>query len=164
MPENRVCLRITNFRWVRRSWAGKHVLQLVLKPSNVITQGQPNPTHEKKTAKTWVSHLGPKPRGRKKAVPGVGESLIAVQKKKDDQTIPLASSAPVQQLERVRSGRSRGRVPTGGGIHARVTDIEFRILVSECYTMREYDICSVNAGVDYHQPPDPFAGRRTRRT
>ena len=57
-----------------------------------------------------------------------------------------------------RQGRSRGRVPTGGGIHARVTDIEVRILVPECYRMREYDICGVNAGADDHQPPDSFAG------
>ena len=55
-------------------------------------------------------------------------------------------------------GRSRGRVPTGGGIHARVTDIEVRILVPECYRMREYDICGVNAGAVDHQPPHPFAG------
>ena len=59
-----------------------------------------------------------------------------------------------------RHGRSRGRVPTGGGTHARVTDIEVRILVPECYRMREYDICGVNAGADDHQPPpdDQLAG------
>ena len=33
-------------------------------------------------------------------------------------------------------GRSRGTVPTGGGIHSRVTDIEVRILVPECYRKR----------------------------
>ena len=54
-------------------------------------------------------------------------------------------------------GRSRGRVPTGGS-HARDTDIEVRVLVPECYRMREYDICGVNAGTDDNQPLDPFAG------
>ena len=55
-------------------------------------------------------------------------------------------------------GRSRGRVPSGGGIHARVTGIEVRIIVPGCYRMREYDICGVNAAADDHQSPDPFAG------
>ena len=61
---------------------------------------------------------------------------------------------------RSRGSRSRGRVPTAGGIHARITDIEVRILVPERYRMREHDICGVNAGADDHQPPDPFAGGR----
>ena len=57
-----------------------------------------------------------------------------------------------------RHGRSRGGVPTGGGIHAQVTDIKVRILIPECFKMREYDIWSVNAGADDHQPPDPLGG------
>ena len=57
-----------------------------------------------------------------------------------------------------RHGRSCGRVPTGGRIHARVTHIEIKILVPECYRMRECDICGVDAGSDDHQPPDRFAG------
>ena len=56
-----------------------------------------------------------------------------------------------------RHGRRCGRVPTGGGIHARVTDIEIRTLVSECCRMRENDTCEGNAGADDHQPPDPFS-------
>ena len=62
------------------------------------------------------------------------------------------------KLPRNWHGRSRGRVPTGGGIHAMVTGIEVRIPVSECYMMREYCISGVDAGTDDHQPLDQFAG------
>ena len=43
-------------------------------------------------------------------------------------------------------------------MHGSLTYIEVRILVPECYRMREYEICGVNAGADDHQPPVPFAG------
>ena len=35
---------------------------------------------------------------------------------------------------------------------------EVKILVPECYKIREYVICGVNAGADDHQPPEQFAG------
>ena len=72
--------------------------------------------------------------------------------------LPNSRGKEEPRLRQNLHGRSRGRVPTGGGTHARVTDIEVRILVPECYRMREYDMCGVNPGADDHQPPDPFAG------
>ena len=68
-----------------------------------------------------------------------------------------SQAAVVRKSIDCRHGRSRGRVPIGGGIHARVTDIEVRILAPECCRMREHDIRGVNAGADDHQLPELFA-------
>ena len=62
----------------------------------------PNYIRVKASAKCYSSNLGAKPRGRKKAVPGVGEKPYSCTEKR--KTISLASSAPVQQLDRVGSG------------------------------------------------------------
>ena len=56
----------------------------------------------KASAKCYSSSLGAKTRGRKKAVPGVGEKAGQLYIK--SKTIPLASVAPLQQLERVGRG------------------------------------------------------------
>ena len=61
----------------------------------------PNYIRVEASAKCYSSNLAAKPRGRIKAVPGVGERPDSYTKSK---MIPLASSAPMQQLERVGSG------------------------------------------------------------
>ena len=57
-------------------------------------------------------------------------------------------------------GRSRGRVPTGGGIHAMVACRGVRVSVSERCRSRGEGRTSADADADDYYPPDPPAVAR----
>ena len=48
------CLRLT-----KSCWVGKHSLNVIMKPTNSPTQGQPNPTQEKLGYKWHLGHFFP---------------------------------------------------------------------------------------------------------
>ena len=72
--------------------------------------------------------------------------------------LPSVCGKEERRLPRNVRGRSRGRVPIGGGIHAKVTRGGVGVPVPERSSRRRKRGTGVDAGADDHQPPDPSAG------
>ena len=72
--------------------------------------------------------------------------------------LPCGRGKEEPRLPRNLRGRSHGRVPTGGGIHAMVTRQGVRILVSKRFRRRGERVRGADGSTDDHQPPGPFAG------
>ena len=96
----------------------KNQLRLAREGQNGNNYGLiPNYIRVKASAKCSSSNLGAKPRGREKFVPGVGDKpYICTETEK---TISLTSSAPLQQLERVGSGKGKPTIPPAHYCRAR---------------------------------------------
>ena len=72
--------------------------------------------------------------------------------------VPSGCGKEEPRLPRNLRGRSRGRAPTGGEIHAIVTRRGVIALVPERSRRRGEGGTGVDAGADNHRPPDPSAG------
>ena len=72
--------------------------------------------------------------------------------------LPSGCGKEERSLSRNLRGRGRGRLPTGGGIHAMDPRRGVRVPVHKRSRRRGEGRTGVDAGADDHQPPDPSAG------